>query len=62
MVEFSKQLKDLKITEKKRATFECEVSDADVPVVWMKDGQELEPSDRSQPYPGRPPQSQRNVE
>ncbi|XP_019749859.1 titin-like [Hippocampus comes] len=46
VVEFSKHLKDLKITEKKRATFECEVSDADVPVVWMKDGQELEPSDR----------------
>ncbi len=46
VVEFTKQLKDLKITEKKRATFECEVSEPNVQVMWMKDGQELEMSDR----------------
>lgn len=46
MVEFTKQLKDLKITEKKRATFECEVSEPNIQVMWMKDGQELEMSDR----------------
>lgn len=46
VIEFTKQLKDLKITEKKRATFECEVSEPNVQVMWMKDGQELEMSDR----------------
>lgn len=46
VIEFTKHLKDLKITEKKRATFECEVSEAGVQVMWMKDGQELEMSDR----------------
>lgn len=50
VIEFTKQLKDLKITEKKRATFECEVSEANVQVMWMKDGQELEMSDRYQFY------------
>uniref|UniRef100_A0A3Q2Q7Q2 Ig-like domain-containing protein n=1 Tax=Fundulus heteroclitus TaxID=8078 RepID=A0A3Q2Q7Q2_FUNHE len=38
---------DLKITEKKRATFECEVSEPNVQVMWMKDGQELEMSESS---------------
>lgn len=46
VVEFTKDLKDLKITEKKRATFECEVSEPNIQVMWMKDGQELEMSDR----------------
>lgn len=46
VIEFTKQLKDLKITERKRATFECEVSEPNVQVMWMKDGQELEMSDR----------------
>lgn len=46
VIEFTKHLKDLKITEKKRATFECEVSEPNVQVMWMKDGQELEMSDR----------------
>ncbi|XP_049450272.1 titin-like [Epinephelus fuscoguttatus] len=46
VVEFTKHLKDLKITEKKRATFECEVSEPNIQVMWMKDGQELEMSDR----------------
>lgn len=46
MIEFTKHLRDLKITEKKRATFECEVSEPNVQVMWMKDGQELEMSDR----------------
>ncbi|KAK7938939.1 hypothetical protein WMY93_002265 [Mugilogobius chulae] len=46
VVEFTKQLKDLKITEKKRATFECEVNEPNIQVMWMKDGQELEMSDR----------------
>lgn len=46
MVEFTKQLKDLKITEKKRATFECEVSEPNIQVIWMKDIHELEMCDR----------------
>ena len=46
VVEFTKHLKDLKITEKKRATFECEVSEPNIQVMWMKDGQELEMSER----------------
>ncbi|KAJ3592471.1 hypothetical protein NHX12_007598 [Muraenolepis orangiensis] len=46
VVEFTKHLKDLKVTEKKRANFECEVSEPNVQVTWMKDGQELEMSDR----------------
>ena len=46
VVEFTKHLKDLKITEKKRATFECEVSEPNIQVMWMKDDQELEMSDR----------------
>lgn len=46
VVEFTKHLKDLKITEKKRATFECEVTEPNIQVMWMKDGQELEMSDR----------------
>ncbi|KAM4608731.1 titin-like [Polymixia lowei] len=46
VVEFTKHLKDLKITEKKRAVFECEVSEPNIQVMWMKDGQELEMSDR----------------
>ncbi|TDH06470.1 hypothetical protein EPR50_G00113810 [Perca flavescens] len=46
VVEFTKHLKDMKITEKKRATFECEVSEPNIQVMWMKDGQELEMSDR----------------
>nr|XP_046259560.1 titin-like isoform X2 [Scatophagus argus] len=46
VVEFTKHLKGLKITEKKRATFECEVSEPNIQVMWMKDGQELEISDR----------------
>lgn len=46
VIEFTKHLKDLSITEKKRATFECEVSEANIQVMWMKDGLELEMSDR----------------
>ncbi|KAK5889758.1 hypothetical protein CesoFtcFv8_013346 [Champsocephalus esox] len=46
VVEFTKHLKDMKVTEKKRATFECEVSEPNVQVMWMKDGQELEMCDR----------------
>lgn len=46
MIEFTKQIKDIKITEKKKAIFECELSEPNVPVMWMKDGQELELSDR----------------
>lgn len=49
VIEFTKHLRDLKITEKKRATFECEVSEPNVQVMWMKDGQELEMSDRYAP-------------
>lgn len=57
VIEFTKQLKDLKITEKKRATFECEVSEANVQVMWMKDGQELEMSDRYRRFPSVFPSS-----
>uniref|UniRef100_A0AAY5KTQ4 Ig-like domain-containing protein n=1 Tax=Esox lucius TaxID=8010 RepID=A0AAY5KTQ4_ESOLU len=46
VIEFTKHIKDIKITEKKRATFECEISEPNVPVMWMKDGQELEISER----------------
>ena len=46
VIEFTKHIKDIKITEKKRATFECEVSEPNVHVIWMKDGQELEMSER----------------
>jgi titin len=45
LIEFTKKIKDLKITEKKRATFECEVSEPDIKPIWMKDGQELELSE-----------------
>lgn len=46
MIEFTKHIKDIKVTEKKKAIFECELSEPNVPVMWMKDGQELELSDR----------------
>lgn len=46
MIEFTKHIKDIKVTEKKKAIFECELSEPNVPVTWMKDGQELEMSDR----------------
>lgn len=46
-IEFRKHIKDIKILEKKRAVFECEVSEPDITVQWMKDGQELQIVDRS---------------
>ncbi|KAG5852575.1 hypothetical protein ANANG_G00063900 [Anguilla anguilla] len=46
VVEFRKHIKDIKVTEKKRAVFECEVSEPNIHVMWMKDGQELEITDR----------------
>ncbi len=46
MIEFTKHIKDIKVTEKKKAIFECELSEPNVPVMWMKDGQELEMSER----------------
>ncbi|KAG7464081.1 hypothetical protein MATL_G00183490 [Megalops atlanticus] len=46
VIEFRKHIKDIKITEKKKAIFECEVSEPNIQVMWMKDGQELAPSDR----------------
>ncbi|KAK0143539.1 Titin [Merluccius polli] len=45
VIEFTKKIKDLKITEKKRATFECEVSEPNIQPMWMKDGQELDLSE-----------------
>ncbi|XP_074856881.1 titin isoform X4 [Carettochelys insculpta] len=45
-IEFRKHIKDIKVVEKKRAIFECEISEPDVSVQWMKDGQELQLSDR----------------
>lgn len=46
-IEFRKHIKDIKVLEKKRAMFECEVSEPDITVQWMKDGQELQIADRS---------------
>ncbi|NXH49300.1 TITIN protein, partial [Dicaeum eximium] len=45
-IEFRKHIKDIKVVEKKRAIFECEVSEPDIQVQWMKDGQELQIGDR----------------
>nr|KAF6498407.1 hypothetical protein HJG63_020084 [Rousettus aegyptiacus] len=45
-IEFRKHIKDIKVLEKKRAVFECEVSEPDITVQWMKDGQELQIVDR----------------
>ncbi|XP_038303119.1 titin isoform X1 [Canis lupus familiaris] len=45
-IEFRKHIKDIKVLEKKRAMFECEVSEPDITVQWMKDGQELPSVDR----------------
>ncbi|KAL7882204.1 hypothetical protein AOLI_G00090530 [Acnodon oligacanthus] len=46
VIEFTKHIKDIKVTEKKKAIFECELSEPNVQVTWMKDGQELEKSER----------------
>lgn len=46
VIEFMKHIKDIKVTEKKKAVFECELSEPNVQVTWIKDGQELELSDR----------------
>ncbi|XP_051566259.1 titin-like [Myxocyprinus asiaticus] len=46
VIEFTKHIKDIKVTEKKKAVFECELSEPYVMVTWMKDGQELEISER----------------
>ncbi|MCJ8732911.1 hypothetical protein PDJAM_G00216350 [Pangasius djambal] len=46
VIEFTKHIKDIKVTEKKKAIFECELSEPNVQVTWIKDGQELELSDR----------------
>lgn len=45
VIEITKKIKDLKITEKKKAVFECEVSEPNIQVIWMKDGQELDVSE-----------------
>lgn len=45
VIEFTKKIKDIKITEKKKAIFECEVSEPNIQVMWMKDGQELDVSE-----------------
>ncbi|KAL8183551.1 UNVERIFIED_CONTAM: hypothetical protein K2H54_044331 [Gekko kuhli] len=45
-IEFRKHIKDIKVVEKKRAVFECEISEPDVSVQWMKDGQELQLGER----------------
>lgn len=54
-IEFRKHIKDIKVLEKKRAMFECEVSEPDITVQWMKDGQELQMADRSITQPGCAP-------
>lgn len=54
MIEFTKKIKDIKVTEKKKAIFECEVSEPNIQVMWMKDGQELDQSeDRYQAHRSR---------
>ncbi|KAJ0005748.1 hypothetical protein NQD34_015642 [Periophthalmus magnuspinnatus] len=45
LIEFTKKIKDIKITEKKKAIFECEISEPNAQVMWMKDGQELDTSE-----------------
>lgn len=45
VIEITKKIKDIKITEKKKAIFECEVSEPNIQVMWMKDGQELDLSE-----------------
>lgn len=45
VIEFTKKIKDIKITEKKKAIFECEVSEPNIQVMWMKDSQELDLSE-----------------
>ncbi|NXX11899.1 TITIN protein, partial [Podargus strigoides] len=45
-IEFRKHIKDIKVVEKKRAIFECEISEPDIQVQWMKDGQEIQIGDR----------------
>lgn len=45
VIEFTKKIKDIKITEKKKAIFECEVSEPNIQVMWMKDGQEMDMSE-----------------
>lgn len=45
-IEFRKHIKDIKVVEKRRAIFECEISEPDIQVQWMKDGQELQIGDR----------------
>ena len=45
VIEFTKKIKDIKITEKKKAIFECEVTEPNIQVMWMKDGQELDVSE-----------------
>lgn len=42
VIEFTKKIKDIKILEKKKAIFECEVSEPNIQLMWMKDGQELD--------------------
>ncbi|KAM7407986.1 hypothetical protein PAMA_003631 [Pampus argenteus] len=44
LIEFTKKIKDIKITEKKKVIFECEVSEPNIQVMWMKGGQELDTS------------------
>ncbi|KAF5903363.1 titin-like isoform X4, partial [Clarias magur] len=46
VIEFTKHIKDIKVTEKKKAIFECELSEPNVQVTWMKNGQELEITER----------------
>lgn len=45
-IEFRKHIKDIKVLEK-RAMFECEVSEPDIAVQWMKVAEELPLVDRS---------------
>lgn len=45
VIEFTKKIKDIKITEKKKAMFECEVSEPNIQVIWMKNDQELDLSE-----------------
>lgn len=40
--QFMKMLKSIRISEKEPVILECEVDDPEAPVVWYKDGKELQ--------------------
>lgn len=45
-IHITKTMKNIEIPETKTASFECEVSHFNVPAVWLKNGVEIEMSDK----------------